>query len=62
LTFFSPIPVNPKVETPPCLRSNRGSSLSVTRRPRGEILEGGRCRAAFVDWPKLQLFRHAHFP
>jgi hypothetical protein len=61
LTFFSPIiPVNPKVETPPCLRSNRGSCLSLRRRPRGEILESGRCRAAFVDWPKLE--HHAHFP
>ena len=58
---FPLFPVNPKVETPPCLRWNRGSCLSVARRSRGEILKGcigGR----FCRWRTLELFLHAYFP
>ena len=59
--FFPLFPVNPKVETLPCLRWNRGSCLSVARRSRGEILEGG-VGGRFCRWLTPRLFLHKLFP
>jgi hypothetical protein len=63
---FPLFPVNPKVETLPCLRWNRGSCLSVARRSRGENLKvgvsgrfvGGRRR----DYSSTRFFRDISSP